>query len=45
MTTQARGLFIDTKKYLIVARSYNKFFKVNERKETEFLRRMQEFSV
>lgn len=34
MTTQARGLFINTKKYKIVARSYNKFFKINERKET-----------
>lgn len=34
MTTIARGLFIDAKKYKIVARSYNKFFKVEERKET-----------
>lgn len=34
MTTQARGLFIDTKHNKIVARSYNKFFKINERKET-----------
>jgi len=34
MTTQARGLFIDTDKNRIVARSYNKFFKINERKET-----------
>lgn len=34
MTTQARGLFIDTNNNKIVARSYNKFFKVNERKET-----------
>lgn len=33
-TTKARGLFIDTKNYKIVARSYNKFFKANERKET-----------
>ena len=33
-TTKARGLFIDTKNYKIVARSYNKFFKVDERKET-----------
>ena len=33
-TTKARGLFIDTKNYEIVARSYNKFFKVDERKET-----------
>lgn len=34
MTTQARGLFIDTKRNKIIARSYNKFFKINERKET-----------
>lgn len=34
MTTQARGLFIDTKNNKIIARSYNKFFNVNERKET-----------
>lgn len=36
MTTQARGLFIDTKKYLIVARSYNKFFNLDEREETKY---------
>ena len=34
MTTQARGLFIDIKNYKILARSYNKFFNINERKET-----------
>ena len=33
-TTKARGLFINTLNYKIVARSYNKFFKVNERIET-----------
>lgn len=33
-TTKARGLFIDTKNYKIVARSYDKFFKVDERRET-----------
>ena len=33
-TTKARGLYIDIKNYKIVARSYNKFFKVAERKET-----------
>ena len=33
-TTKARGLSIDIKNYKIVARSYNKFFKVAERKET-----------
>lgn len=35
MTTQARGLFIDVKNNKILARSYNKFFNINERKETE----------
>lgn len=34
MTTKARGLFINTKDYHIVARSYNKFFKIDERRET-----------
>lgn len=34
MTTKARGLFIDTLNNKIIARSYNKFFKINERKET-----------
>ena len=36
MTTQARGLFIDTKNYLVVARSYNKFFNLDEREETKY---------
>lgn len=36
MTTQARGLFIDTNNYLIVARSYNKFFNLDEREETKY---------
>ena len=36
MTTQARGLFIDTKNYLVVARSYNKFFNLDEREETRY---------
>ncbi len=35
ITTQARGLFIDVKNSKIVARSYNKFFNINERKETK----------
>lgn len=35
ITTKARGLFLDTKNYRVVARSYNKFFKVGERKETK----------
>lgn len=34
ITTQARGLFIDTSNNKIVARSYNKFFKIDERRET-----------
>ena len=36
MTTKARGLFIDTNNYLIVARSYNKFFNLDEREETKY---------
>lgn len=35
ITTKARGLFINTEEYKIVARSYNKFFKIGERKETQ----------
>lgn len=35
ITTEARGLFIDTENYQILARSYNKFFKINEREETK----------
>ena len=34
-TVLARGLFINTKTYEIVARSYEKFFKINEVHETE----------
>ena len=34
-TILARGLFIDTKNKKIMARSYEKFFKVNEVRETE----------
>lgn len=33
--TKARGLFIDVNTNKILARSYNKFFNINERKETE----------
>ena len=33
-TVRARGLFVDTKNEKIVARSYEKFFRVNERPET-----------
>ena len=37
LTTKARGLFIDVvNEYKIVARSYVKFFNVNERPETQF---------
>ncbi len=36
ITTKARGLFIDTKNYQIVARSYNKFFKVENFEELSF---------
>ena len=34
-TVLARGLFIDTKENKIIARSYEKFFKINEVRETE----------
>ena len=36
ITTQARGLFIDTINERIQARSYNKFFNKEEREETRF---------
>jgi len=36
MTTQTRGLFIDTKNNLVMARSYNKFFNLDEREETKY---------
>lgn len=35
-TMKARGLFINTTKGVVVARSYPKFFNVNERAETKF---------
>lgn len=35
LTCKARGLFIDTEKDKVVARGYEKFFNVNERRETE----------
>ena len=35
-TTKARGLYLDTMKGKVVARSYEKFFNVNERPETKF---------
>lgn len=36
IVNKARGLYIDTKDYRIVARSYDKFFNINERPETKF---------
>lgn len=35
-TIKARGLYIDTVKGKVVARAYEKFFNINERKETKF---------
>ena len=35
LTTKARGLFIDTEKYEVVARGYEKFFNINERPATQ----------
>lgn len=35
-TTKARGLYIDTMKGKVVARSFEKFFNINERPETKF---------
>lgn len=34
ITCKARGLYIDTKRKVVVARSYDKFFNLNERPET-----------
>ena len=36
LTCKARGLFIDTEKEKVVARGYEKFFNVNEVRETKF---------
>lgn len=46
-TTKARGLFLDTEKFKIVARSYDKFFNINQREETKFdaMQRTLEFPV
>lgn len=44
MTTQARGLFVDTENNRIIARSYNKFFKVDERPETRVEKLADSFS-
>ena len=35
ITNRARGLFIDINEYKICARSYNKFFNINQRPETQ----------
>ena len=35
ITTKARGLFIDINNYKIIARSYDKFFKINEGEDTK----------
>lgn len=35
LTVSARGLFIDTEKDKVVGRGYNKFFNINEMKETK----------
>ena len=35
LTCKARGLFVDVLKNKVVARGYEKFFNINERKETE----------
>lgn len=35
ITTKARGLFIDLKREKVVARGYEKFFNIGERRETE----------
>lgn len=35
ITTKARGLFVDTNEYKICARSYNKYFSINQRPETQ----------
>ena len=47
VTTKARGLFINTNTKKIVARSYNKFFNINEMPETQliFLKSRFEYPV
>ena len=44
ITTKTRGLFINTSDNRIVARSYNKFFKIGERKETQLAELKNELS-
>lgn len=43
LTTKARGLFLNTKTGEVVARGYEKFFNVNERKETELEHLLSKF--
>lgn len=43
ITVKARGLFIDTDKEKVVARGYNKFFNINERRETHLEHLMIKF--
>lgn len=47
MNVKARGLFIDIKKEKIVARSYNKFFNLGEREETQddYLKKNLKFPI
>lgn len=45
LNTIARGLFIDTARYRIVARSYQKFFNVNERERFNTLSWLKEHLV
>ena len=44
MTVRARGLFIDTKNERVKARSYDKFFAIGERSETELNYIMDHFT-
>ena len=43
LTTHARGLFVDVEKEKIVARSYEKFFNVGQRREDEILNLLKKF--
>lgn len=43
LTCKARGLFVDTEKDKVVARGYEKFFNINERRETELEHLMVKF--
>lgn len=43
LTCKARGLFVDTEKDKVIARGYEKFFNINERRETELEHLMVKF--